>query len=75
MNGAILWQHSLSAAVIPYSVQKPAIKLLTEVVGKSESCSLRINTYERLIPFPHQSDLTIYGKDVMDLTILGLRSI
>ena len=28
-----------------------------------------------LIPFPHQSDLTIYGKDVMDLTVLGLRSI
>jgi hypothetical protein len=30
---------------------------------------------DHLIPFPHQSDLTIYGKDVMDLTVLGLRSI
>ena len=27
-----------------------------------------------LIPFPYQSDLTIYGKDVMDFTVLGLRS-
>ena len=30
------------------------------------------NSY--LIPFPYQSDLTIYGKDVMDFTVLGLRS-
>jgi hypothetical protein len=30
---------------------------------------------QELIPFPYQSDLTIYGKDVMDLTVLGLRSI
>jgi len=27
-----------------------------------------------LIPLPYQSDLTIYGKDVMDFTVLGLRS-
>jgi hypothetical protein len=27
-----------------------------------------------LIPIPHQSDFAIYGKDEMDLTILGLRS-
>src|ERR1039457_5712988 len=28
-----------------------------------------------LIPFPHQSDLTLYGKDLTDLTVFGLRSI
>jgi hypothetical protein len=27
-----------------------------------------------LIPLPYQSDLTIYGKDVMDFTVLRLRS-
>jgi hypothetical protein len=26
-----------------------------------------------LIPFPHQNDLTMYGKDVMDFTSSGLR--
>jgi hypothetical protein len=29
----------------------------------------------RLIPLPYQSDLTMYGNDVMDLTSFGLRSI
>src|SRR5450756_2067233 len=29
----------------------------------------------RLIPFPHQDDLTIYGNDVIDWTSFGLRSI
>jgi tripartite-type tricarboxylate transporter receptor subunit TctC len=28
---------------------------------------------ETLIPFPHQNDLTMYGKDVMDFTSSGLR--
>jgi hypothetical protein len=28
----------------------------------------------QLIPFPHHIERTIYGKDVMDLTIFGLRS-
>jgi general stress protein 26 len=31
------------------------------------------NTY--LIPLPDQNDFAMYGKDVMDLTIFGLRSI
>jgi cytochrome c-type biogenesis protein len=30
--------------------------------------------FERLIPFTHHIERTIYGKDVMDLTIFGLRS-
>ena len=29
----------------------------------------------RLIPLPDQSEFMMYGNDVMDLTILGLRSI
>jgi hypothetical protein len=29
---------------------------------------------DELIPFPHHIERTIYGKDVMDLTIFGLRS-
>jgi hypothetical protein len=28
-----------------------------------------------LIPLPDQNDFAMYGKDVMDLTIFGLRSI
>jgi hypothetical protein len=28
-----------------------------------------------LIPFPDQNDLAMYGKDVMDFTVSGLRSI
>jgi hypothetical protein len=30
--------------------------------------------YAGLIPFTHHIERTIYGKDVMDLTIFGLRS-
>ena len=30
--------------------------------------------HRRLIPLPYQNDLTIYGKEVMDLTICGFRS-
>ena len=30
--------------------------------------------FDRVIPFTHHIERTIYGKDVMDLTIFGLRS-
>ena len=37
-------------------------------------CRRLAKDWENLIPLPYQSDLTIYGKDVMDFTVLGLRS-
>jgi hypothetical protein len=36
--------------------------------------TLRIGFERQLIPFLHQSELTIYGKEVMERTKLGLRS-
>jgi urease accessory protein len=37
--------------------------------------NLAIMEADVLIPLPHQSDLTMYGNEVMDLTVSGLRSI
>jgi DNA polymerase alpha-associated DNA helicase A len=33
----------------------------------------RTRSTDEVIPFPHQNDLTMYGKDVMDFTSSGLR--
>ena len=35
----------------------------------------RAQSVARLVPIPGQTDLAIYGNDVMDLTSSGLRSI
>ena len=40
-----------------------------------EACNIYAERFHDLIPFTHHIEPTIYGNDVMDLTIFGLRSI
>jgi uncharacterized PurR-regulated membrane protein YhhQ (DUF165 family) len=57
--------------------------ILTEVYGYERSrsiiwigfaCQVFAALMYALIPFPYQSDLAMYGNEVMDLTSVGLRS-
>ena len=51
--------------VVDRSITPSALLLASSGIG-----SARL----QLIPFPHQYDLRMYGNEVMDFTVSGLRS-
>jgi hypothetical protein len=59
-------------AAVSRAVVRGLLRRAEQHLTGSEGCAEQ--RIRHLIPLPHHIERTIYGKDVMDLTIFGLRS-